>query len=56
MKIADNKIVEATESELISHWLNLEYDDVMSFPEFKQVCIDLGVVIVPENDQKQPEE
>lgn len=45
MKIENNKIVEATEIELYEYWLK-RYDDVMSFTDFKDQMIELGVKIL----------
>ena len=46
----DKKILEATEQELFEYWLQ-RWDDIFSFPEYKQKCIDLGTKIVEEDNE-----
>ena len=46
MKVENNKIVEATESELFSVYLKEGYDDIMSFPDYLYSMRRLGVVIL----------
>ena len=48
MKIENNKIVEATETELFALYLNREMDQVMDFYEYKQIMIDSGCVVIDE--------
>lgn len=34
MKVENGKITEATESELLSKWLDEDWCEIMSFPEY----------------------
>ena len=45
MTIHNNKIVEATESELFSVYLEREYDEIMSFPDYVLACKRNGTVV-----------
>lgn len=45
MNIKNNKIISATEIELYEYWL-LRYDDIMSFSDFKETMLELGVKII----------
>lgn len=49
MKIVDGKIVEATENELFNYWLEREYDDIMSFPQFIKNIMQNNVIIISDN-------
>ncbi len=44
MIIKDGKIIECTDIELFEYWLK-RYDDVYSYPDFKQKMVELGVLI-----------
>lgn len=46
MTIKNGKIAKATEDELFSVYLKRGFDDVMSFPDYKQRCVELGTEIV----------
>ena len=46
MKVENGKIVQATESELFLTYLRREYDDIMSFPEYKRRCIEQGTEVI----------
>lgn len=46
MVIKEGKISKATEDELFAHYLKRGFDDIMSFEEYKNRCIELGVEIV----------
>ena len=48
MKIENNKIIEATETELFNIYLKRGYDDLFSFDFYKRRCIDLGTKIIAE--------
>lgn len=48
MKVENGKIVQATESELFLIYLRREYDNIMSFPEYKRRCIEQGTKVVGE--------
>jgi len=50
MKIESNKIIEATESELMEHYLQEGYDDIYSFREYLRLMVEAGVKIVEEED------
>lgn len=46
MKIENNMIVEATEAELFCEWLKREFDDIMSFSQYKASMQRTGVKII----------
>ena len=46
MKIENNMIVEATETELFCEWLKREFDDIMSFTQYKESMKRTGVKII----------
>lgn len=46
MKIKNDKIAEATEDELFGVYLSRGFDDIMSFPDYKNRCVELGTRIV----------
>lgn len=46
MKIKRNKIIEATEAELMEHYLKKGYDYIYSFREYLRLMVDSGVEIV----------
>lgn len=46
MKLENGKIVEATEVELISYWLNRGYDDIIDFDTYKFICEKNGTKII----------
>ena len=48
MKIERNIIIEATESELMEHYLQEGYDDIYSFREYLRLMVEAGVKIVEE--------
>lgn len=48
MTIKNGKIAKATEDELFDVYLEREFDDIMSFPDYKQRCVELGTEIVEE--------
>ena len=48
MTIKNGKIAKATESELFGVYLQRGFDDIMSFPDYKQHCVELGTEIVEE--------
>lgn len=48
MKIKRNKIIEATEAELMEHYLNKGYDDIYSFREYLRLMVEAGVKILEE--------
>lgn len=48
MYMKNNKIMIATDQELYKHWLKCEYDNIMSFSEYKDIVTDAGVEIVKE--------
>lgn len=50
MTVKNGKIIKATESELFGHYLKQGWDDIMSFPEYKQRCIALGTEIIEESE------
>ena len=47
MKIKNGKIVESTENELYSYWLD-QWSDLMSFNDYKDKMINTGVTILKE--------
>ncbi len=49
MKIADGKIIEATEDELFSFYLERDWDEIMAFPDFLSRCMESGTVIKQED-------
>lgn len=51
MKIVDNKITEITNSELFDYWLSREWDDLYSYPDFKERMRDCGVHIIEKAEQ-----
>ena len=50
MKIKRNKIIEATEAELMEHYLKEGYDDIYSFREYLRLMVGAGVKILEEED------
>lgn len=48
MKIENGKIAEATESELFKHYLDTDMYEIMSFPDYKRQCVELGTKIIEE--------
>ena len=46
MKIKRNKIIEATEAELMEHYLKEGYDDIYSFSEYLRLMVEAGVKIL----------
>lgn len=44
MIIKDNKIIETTENELYSYWLE-NWEMIMTYDEYKQRMKDKGVII-----------
>ena len=46
MKIERNKIIEATEAELMERYLKEWYDDIYSFREYLRLMVEAGVKIV----------
>ena len=51
MKIKRNKIIEATEAELMEHYLKEGYDDIYSFREYLRLMVEAGVKINALNDE-----
>ena len=51
MYMKNNKILIATDQELYEHWLKCEYDNIISFSEYKDIVTDAGVEIVKERIQ-----
>jgi hypothetical protein len=49
MTIKNGKIAKATESELFGVYLKRGLDDIMSFPDYKRRCVELGTEIVEED-------
>ena len=54
MKIENNKIVEATESELYEYWLK-RFDDIMPFSVYKSKCENAGTKIIEEDVERSKE-
>lgn len=48
MKIERNKIIEATEAELVGHYLKEGYDELYSFREYLRLMVEAGVKILEE--------
>lgn len=48
MKIVEGNIVEATESELLDYYLTRDFDIVMSFETFKDMCKEAGTKVTEE--------
>lgn len=46
MKIKNGKIIQATEQELFNIYLKSDYDEILSFPDYKRRCIELGTKII----------
>ena len=51
MKIENGKIVEATTSELFSKWLDEDWCEIMSFPEFLDKVEKLGTKVTEESSE-----
>lgn len=51
MKIKDGKIIEATNNELIEHWIK-HWTTFYSYPEYRHLCESRGTKIVPEGENK----
>lgn len=50
MKIENGKIIEATKRELYNHYLDEDWDEIVTFPDFLLTMERLGVKIVEEED------
>ena len=50
MKVENGKIIEATESELFSLYLEREMDDIMDFNEYKYRMKNAGCVVIGGGD------
>jgi hypothetical protein len=50
MKIENGKIIEAARSELYSRWLEEEWDEILTFPDFLLSMARLGVRITEEEN------
>ena len=48
MKVKNGKIEQATEIELFELYLKRGFDDLMSFTDYKQRCIELGTEVIEE--------
>ena len=48
MKIVKGKIVEATESELLDYYFTRDFDIVVSFETFKDMCKEAGTKVTEE--------
>jgi hypothetical protein len=48
MTIKNGKIAKATESELFEIYLKRGFDDIMSFIDYKNRCVELGTQIIDE--------
>lgn len=46
MVIKDGKIFKATEEELFGYYLERDFDDIMSFADYKNRCAELGTQII----------
>jgi len=53
MKVLGNKIVECTENELYSIYLERGYDDVMSFSDYKYGCMSNGTKLIEEKGSNE---
>lgn len=51
MRIKSNKIIEATEAELMEHYLKEGYDDIYSFREYLRLMVEAGVKILEEENK-----
>lgn len=51
MIVRDARIVEATEPELFKVYLELGFDDLMSFHEYMKRCRELGTKITEEGPE-----
>ena len=50
MTVKNGKIVKATEDELFKYYLKRGFDDIMSFTEYRNRCIELGTQIIDEKE------
>lgn len=48
MTVKNGKIVKATEGELFEYYLKRGFDDIMSFTDYINRCIELGTQIIDE--------
>ena len=46
MRVENGKIIQATETELFTFYLNKSFDDIIPFEEFKRRCIEQGTEVV----------
>jgi hypothetical protein len=53
MKIVEGKIVEATESELLDYYLTRDFDIVVSFETFKDMCKEAGTKVTEEEGESK---
>lgn len=51
MKVVDDKITEATESELYGYYLSRGWEDVYDFPTYKRLCKENGTVITDDESE-----
>lgn len=49
MVIKDGKIISATESELYAYWLEREYDEIYTFPDYLRRMKEIGVEVTEED-------
>ena len=52
MKIENSKIIEATEEELFSYWLQSGYDDIIPFDTYMFKCEKNGTKIIKDEETK----
>lgn len=45
MVIENGIIVKCTEAELYAYYLERDWDDIYSFPEYKEMCIRFGTEV-----------
>lgn len=50
MKLKNNRITEATEAEMYSVWVDMEWYDLMPFDEYLRRCEKLGTKIIREEE------
>lgn len=48
MKVKNGKIVECTDNELFNWYLKNNWDDLYSYPDYKEKCIQHGTKITEE--------
>ena len=53
MKVENGKIIKATESELLDKWLDEDWCELMSFPEYLLNVKNNGTTVIPRSEERK---